>query len=130
MSFIQFGRRIYYSLADGSFIFDTGEYSGWGYSEKPSVEDDFAKYEELSPYKLAEVDYIDLEYGQFSEDFINCLSFRVNTFTKEIEFSFLENKYEAPLSIQVSELKQDNEDLKARLVSTEEALLEFILGGM
>ncbi|QDP99995.1 hypothetical protein FOH38_05360 [Lysinibacillus fusiformis] len=95
----QFGRRIYYFKKDSSFIFDTGEYSGYGYESMPTPEEDLVNYRELQNYTLGvDIDYVDLDYGAHKEDFINCIAFRINVETKEIEFTFKEETNEDRIS--------------------------------
>lgn len=126
MSFIQFGRRIYYLVFDGSIILDTGEYSGWGYERKPSVDEDFANYEELSNYQQSEIGHIDLEFGQFSEEFVTCFNYRIDPITTQLQFAYPENEFQEPLTIQINELRKENEFLG--IEASEREIQQMILG--
>lgn len=118
------GRRIYYNPSDGMVIFHLGETLG-NFVERPSVEEDLLIQEQLNNYTLDDlgvsIDYIDLEYGVYQEEFDTCRTFRVNPETRSIEFSYKEGIYQKPLTEQLSELE-------ARTKATEDMILA-LLGG-
>ncbi|GIQ63651.1 hypothetical protein PACILC2_22190 [Paenibacillus cisolokensis] len=81
----EIGRRIYFDTRNGNVILDTGERSGD--VTETAVEEDFVTYKELSARIPETVGYIDLEYGQYSEDFARCNGYRVDPETQQILFS-------------------------------------------
>jgi hypothetical protein len=121
------GRRIYYDQSTGNVIVDTGERCG--NVIETTIEQDFQAYRALSECNPETVGVLQLEYGQYAQDFAACNGYRVNPETREIEFSYPDPNepeappvYRKPLSEEVSELKQRQELMQA-------ALDELILGG-
>lgn len=125
----QIGRRIYYDKATGNVIVDTGEREG---SIIPTtVEQDFNSYSALSERVVDSVGVIELAFGQFSQDFLECNGYRVNPTTKLLEFSYPDpSDPEIPPVYQIP-LSEELVDVKARLELSEEAI-DFLLmsGGM
>ncbi|MCY9760936.1 hypothetical protein M5X06_18810 [Paenibacillus alvei] len=107
------GRRIYFDIVTGEKLVDTGERSGDVINT--TVEHDIAVYQALSVRNRKTFDYIELEYGQYKEDFASCNGYRVVPETKQIEFSYPDpNKpepqqpvFERPLTEQVKSLEAD-----------------------
>lgn len=88
------GRRIFFELISGNVIVDTGEKIGNVVPNTP--EQDISNYTALSERNRETFDYIELEYGDYSQDFAECNGYRVNPETKEIEFSYSETDEETP----------------------------------
>ena len=105
------GRRIYYDISTGNVILDTGERQG---SVVPTtVEKDFQSYSALTERIRDTVGVLDLEYGQYAQDFAESNGYRVNPETKELEFSYPDpNKPEAPQPFQrpLSEIVNEQMD--------------------
>lgn len=80
------GKRIYYLKVDGRVVLDTGEAEGW--VNPTTTEDDWRIYIELQKYNKSEVDYIELQFGEFKTEFAECTSYRVNVETKTLEFDY------------------------------------------
>lgn len=80
------GKRIYYLKVDGRVILDTGEAEGW--VNQTTTEQDWEIYSELSKYNKSEVDFIELQFGEFKTEFAECTSYRVNIVTKQLEFEY------------------------------------------
>lgn len=80
------GKRIYYLKVDGRVVLDTGEAEGW--VNPTTTEDDWRIYTELSKYNKTEVDFIELQFGEFKTEFAECTSYRVNIETKTLEFDY------------------------------------------
>lgn len=133
------GRKIFYDNTTGNVIFDTGERRG---SVIPTTaEQDIAVYTILSERNRETFDCVELDYGQYAQDFAECIGYRINTDTKEVEFSYpdgteetVEPVYREPLSEQVGNLQRENTLLKAqnnilveRMDFHEEVLSEIIL---
>ena len=80
------GKRIYYLKVDGRVVLDTGEAEGW--VNPTTTEQDWKIYTELQKYNKTEVDYIELQFGEFKTEFAECTSYRVNVETKTLEFDY------------------------------------------
>lgn len=138
------GRRIYHEIATGNVIVDTGERQG---AVVPTtIDQDISIYTVLSERNRDTFAVLELEYGQYAQDFEECNGYRVNPETKTLEFSYpdpneptVEQPYQAPLSEQVKNLEATILEMTAysatqdeRLVMQEQALLELtttIAGG-
>ncbi|MCL6442087.1 MAG: hypothetical protein K6T83_01250 [Alicyclobacillus sp.] len=64
---MQIGRKVYYELATGNVILDTGERQGA--VVETTEEQDFAMYAALQPYQQSAVGVIQLAYGQDAQNF-------------------------------------------------------------
>jgi len=126
---LNIGRRIYYDKATGNIIVDTGERSG--HVVPTTIEQDFATYKDLSERVPETVGVLELQFGQYAEDFAACHGYRVDVSgeTPTLVFSYPDPSnpeappvYRKPLSEEVAELKQRQELMQA-------ALDELILGG-
>ncbi|ACJ33056.1 hypothetical protein [Anoxybacillus flavithermus] len=108
----QIGRKIYFDKATGNVILDTGEMVG--YVQETTIDQDFETYQALKERVRDTVGVIQLEYGQYAEDFAQCNGFRVNPETLELEFSYPdpnatephEPVYQKPLTEQLKETQQ------------------------
>jgi hypothetical protein len=105
--------RIYYDKLTGTPIQVTGNYKDDWLTEIPTIEQDIANYTALSERNRDTFDVIELPFGSYAEDFAQCNGFRVNTETKQLEFSYPDpNEPEAPqvfrkpLMEEVEETKQ------------------------
>ncbi|WP_163853966.1 hypothetical protein [Paenibacillus elgii] len=79
------GRRIYYDSETGKMILDTGERSGS--VEETSVEEDFESYSVLKTQLRETICVLQLNYGDYANEFASCSSVRVNPETLKLEFS-------------------------------------------
>ena len=84
--YIYLGSRIYYLKTNGNIIFRT--YDSEGHVKELTTEDDWRIYTELSKYNKSEVDFIELQFGEFKTEFAECTSYRVNVETKKLEFDY------------------------------------------
>lgn len=110
------GRRIFYEIETGNVILDTGEKTG--YVVPTTVEQDVDSFKALSERNRETFDYIELEYGQYSSDFLECNGYRVNIETKEIEFSYLDDN-------ETSDTPVFQKSLSERLKEQEQAIAEL-----
>lgn len=130
---MQIGRRIYYDNATGNILIDTGERQG---SVRPTtVEQDITVYTALSERNRDTFDYIELEFGQYAQDFAESNRCRVNPETKILEFSYpdpnepeAEQPYQVPLSEEVTTLKAVNEDLTNYILEMDMRLVMVEMG--
>ncbi|WP_153123291.1 hypothetical protein [Peribacillus tepidiphilus] len=125
----QIGRKIYYDIATGNIIMDTGERQGSVIAT--TVDQDIATFTALSERNRETFDVIELEFGQYAADFAQCNGYRVNPQTLELEFSYpdpnatepQEPVFVKPLTEQVKELEVSTAnymiDLDFRLSSIE-----------
>lgn len=106
---MKIGSRIYYDRANGEVIEQTSQREGL--VKHTTIEQDIITYKSLSERNRETFDYIELEYGQYAQDFAECNGYKVNPETKELEFSYpdpneaesQEPVYQKPLSEQVRE---------------------------
>ena len=80
------GKRIYYLKTTGDIVCEIGEAEGW--VNPTTTEQDWEIYSELSKYNKSEVDFIELQFGEFKTEFAECTSYRVNVETKKLEFDY------------------------------------------
>lgn len=99
------GRTIFFDKETGEILVDTLEKKGFASYREPIYY--IERYKALSERNRETFDYIELEYGQYAQDFSECNGYRVNPETKELEFSYpdpnlppeeQEPVYRAPLS--------------------------------
>lgn len=98
--------RIYFNKADGFIFYEVNVYNN------TTVEEDISVFKILGERNRDTFDYLDLWHGQYQQDFAECASYRVNTETKTLEFSYpdpnepgVEQPYQAPLSEKVATLE-------------------------
>ena len=121
------GKRIYFLKVDGRVVLDTGEAEGW--VNPTTTEQDWEIYTELSKYNKSEVDFIELQFGEFKTEFAECTSYRVNVETKQLEFDYtpIPPSPEVPVAPSLHE-RVDNLELGAE--ATQEALDMLLLASM
>lgn len=110
---MQIGRRIYYDKSTGNVIQDTGE--RYGDVVETTQEQDFVAYAALAERVPDTVGMLQLEYGQYAQDFMECSGYRVDVTGDKptLVFSYpdpstpepQEPVYQAPLSEQVKTLQ-------------------------
>ncbi|MEG0261169.1 MAG: hypothetical protein RR651_14975 [Lysinibacillus sp.] len=145
---MKIGRRVYYDKQTSNVILDTGERQG--FVTQTTIEQDVSVYKVLSDRNRDTIDVIELQYGQYAQDFVECNGYRVNPVTKTLEFSYpdpnepdLEPLYQEALSVKVASLEEQNTALMLAIAETAEAaesakqenqlaiaeLAEIVLGG-
>ncbi len=121
---MQVGRKIYFDKLTGAVIVDTGEMIG--NVRETTQEEDFQTYKALAERVPETVGVIQLEYGQYRQDFAECNGYRVNIDTLALEFSYPDPnlppdeqviKYQKPLSEEVADLKQAIAELSMMMVT-------------
>ena len=118
---MKIGKRIYYDKVTGNILVDVGERQGDVI--ETTTEQDIITFKALSERNRETFDFIQLEYGQYSQDFMECNGYRVNLETKELEFSYpdpneeepTEPVYQKPLSEQMKELNVRTLDIELTL---------------
>lgn len=121
-------RKLYYDKRTGEIISDTGERQGS--VAATTTEQDIQAFSALSERNRDTFDVLELEYGQYAQDFAEASSYRVNPEIKELEFSYpdpnepeVEQPYQPPLSEQVEQLRQED-------LNNKEAIAELYLLSM
>lgn len=124
---MQIGMKIYYDKATGNVIHNTGEYFGRGYVET-TEDQDFASIKELAQRVRETVGVLKLQYGQYSREFAQCDSYRVNPDSGTLEFTYpgpqpnpLEGRLEV-VETGAANTAQQLADTLARLNTTEAQL--------
>lgn len=128
---MRIGTRIYYDKGTGNILVNIGERFGYGDSVVPTTDDeDIANYTALSERNRESFDFIELEFGQYAQDFAESNGYRVNPTTKELEFSYTDpNEPEAPLVYQ-EPLSKQVEKLKQEDLNNKEAIAELYMLSM
>lgn len=143
------GRRIYYDVLTGELLHVRGERIN--IKSERTVEQEISIIPILSQRDRSSFEVMELDFGQYAQDFAESTIFRVNPETKELEFSYPDPNeeepqgpvYRVPLSEEVEELKSQNEMLLLGLADTYETqqqnsdmllnavaeVYELILGG-
>ena len=125
------GRTIFYDVQTGGVLVDTGERSG---NVVPTtIEQNIQVYKALNERNRNTFDYIELEYGQYREDFLCATSYRVNPKTKELVFSYdkieedeeMEPIYQEPLTEKVARLEKESLITMAALADKHEETLQL-----
>jgi len=129
---MQIGRRIYYDKQNGNVIVDTGERQG---AVVPTtVEQDFATYAALAQRVPETVGVLELEFGQYAQDFAACNGYRVDLSgeTPVLVFSYPDPAdpgappvYQKPLSEQIAELREENLTIMEAVAE----VYEMLVGG-
>ena len=123
------GKKIYYDINTGEVLLIMPEMGG-EYRET-TFEEDYNTYKVLNERLINTIGCIQLEYGQYAEDFAQCNGYRVNPETLELEFSYpdpnatepQEPVYQKPLTEQVKELEKRQQIIQ-------QVLDDLLLGGM
>lgn len=126
------GRRIYYDVKTGNVIVDLGERQG--FIIETTVEQDIESIKILSELNRNSFDYIQLDVGQYVQDFAECNGYRVNPETKKLEFSYpdpnnsqpQEPVYQKPLSDQINDIRLEQAQANSELVE----LMMNMIGGI
>ncbi|MGG4145771.1 hypothetical protein ABEW34_21980 [Paenibacillus algorifonticola] len=110
----EFGKRIYYD-SSGTVILCTNDMQGDGVV-RPTPEEDAERYIALQERVPGSYAYMELDYGQYAQDFAECSSFRVDvTGEPTLLFSYPDPsqpgtsiKQPKALAEQVAELRESN----------------------
>jgi len=128
---IAIGRKIYFEKQTGNIILDKGEMKGD--VVESTIEQDYEFFKVLSDRIPTTVGVIQLEYGQYAEDFARSNGYRVDVETGAILFSYPDPNepeeppvYHTPLTEQISELKAEKVALEAQLAQLNGDLSGFI----
>lgn len=129
-------RRIFYDLTTGDKIHEIGRNGSF---TLPTIDQDIATYTALSERNRDTFDVLELPFGAYVQDFVECNGYRVNvellaTLSDDrkgeaLEFSYPDQNeptapqvFQKPLTIQLDELK-------LQLESAQEAIDFLIMNG-
>jgi hypothetical protein len=87
---VTIGRKIYYNKLTGQIIFDTGERTGTNIRDT-TIEEDYQYVFELQNQNREITGVLQLKAGEFIEEFNDCIGYRVNPETIQLEFTFRED---------------------------------------
>ncbi|WP_438349944.1 hypothetical protein ACP8HI_04550 [Paenibacillus sp. FA6] len=130
-------RRIYADKSTGIILVNTGEPRVMEGFDRPSIESDFESFTALQGRDPQSVIVIELEIGQYSEEFNTQILGRVNPDTLTLEFSYPDPSdpepevpvYQKPLSEQMKDLdmKMEEKDRENKTALFE--IYSMLLGG-
>ncbi len=81
-----YGRRLYFKKFDGSFIFDTGEND---IESIASIDEDLMTQSALMIYNMDDLIIVELEVGQYNEEFSRATSLKYDLQTNNVIFDFI-----------------------------------------
>lgn len=119
---MQIGRKIYWRKASGEIILATTPVS---VGRETTKEEDFAFYPQLAGIDPELVDVIQLDYGQYDDEFIHAYPAWVDPDTGALEFSYPDSSgeqpaepvYQTPLTDQVAEFKTRQDATEAAILA-------------
>jgi len=121
----ELGRKIYYQLSTGNVVFNREEMTGSVIES--TKEQDFASYSILGDYNPNTIGVVQLEYGQYAEEFAACNGYRVNPDTKQMEFSYPDPSEPEKPSVYRKPLSEEVEETKARITDLELTIAEMMV---
>lgn len=111
-------KRLYYDNT-GYVFFELDLYG------ETTIEKDISDFKQLSERNRDSFDVLEIPDGAYEQDYAECSGYRVNTETKELEFSYpdpnepeVEQPYQVPLSEKVASLEQESMILQLALAET------------
>lgn len=124
-----FGRIIYYDSSSGEVLHDTREIQTTDPNYRSNT-DDFKNISVLAERVRDTVSSIELAYGDMSEDFLECNSYKVDVTTGTLVFSYPDPNqvlpkpvYQPPLTVQVTTLTNEVTSTQLALADNYEQLL-------
>ncbi|OPA74685.1 hypothetical protein BVG16_23290 [Paenibacillus selenitireducens] len=121
----ELGRKIYYQLSTGNVVFTRGEMTG--NVIESTKEQDFTSYSILADYNPNTIGVVQLEYGQYAEEFATCNGYRVNPETLELEFSYPNPTEPEKPPVYQKPLSEEVEETKARITDLELTIAEMMV---
>lgn len=123
----QIPAKIYYLISSGEVLFITSEMEGC--IEGITKEEDMQIYPQLKDKNIAEVDYIELEYGTLAATFTNSKSYSINLETRKLEVIYYTQEELNAIQQQTQEYQDLNSrvsDISTYLSSSDEATIADI----
>lgn len=116
------GPKLYFDRTTGEVILTIPEQNNAS-AVATTKEQDFIMFDVLSARNPEAVDFIQLSYGQYRNDFEIANSWKVDLNTGQVLFEY--PKFETPISDQLLLLQQENEELKVENKELKLALAEL-----
>ena len=92
MTYKYIGKRIFFLKNNGTVILEVGEMEGWVVEPEKefnkALEEAYKYYAELSKYNKEEVDFIDLEFGEYETEFAEMTSYKIDIATRKPIFDY------------------------------------------
>ena len=92
MTYKYIGKRIFFLKNNGTVILEVGEMEGWVVEPEKefnkALEEAYKYYAELSKYNKEEVDFIDLEFGEYETEFAEKTSYKIDIITRKPIFDY------------------------------------------
>lgn len=86
------GRRIFFLKENGTVILEIGEMKGWVVEPKKefneAIKEAYKYYTEITKYNKEEVDFIDLEFGEYETEFVEKTSYKIDITTRKPIFDY------------------------------------------
>ena len=86
------GRRIFFLKENGTVILEIGEMKGWVVEPKKefneAIKEAYKYYTEITKYNKEEVDFIDLEFGEYKTEFAEMTSYKIDIATRKPKFDY------------------------------------------
>ncbi|MFB0832845.1 hypothetical protein ACEU2D_25085 [Brevibacillus laterosporus] len=123
------GRKIYFDKLTGNALLDTGE--RYGFVLETTREQDFESYAILKERVSETVGCIQLEYGQFADNFSRGYTYHIDTETNEIAWNLTppqveEREREKTVQEKMESLEKENADLRKQ-IETLAGTVDYIL---
>lgn len=124
------GRKIFYDNRTGEVLTVLNEIESTTNYEL-TLDEEIATFAVLTQRNKETFEFLQLEFGQYSQDFAECIGYRVNVETKTLEFSYpnsneptVEQPYQKPLSEKVKQLELAQSVTDTTLLELMESLLQ------
>lgn len=121
------GKRIFYDNRNGEILAIVGERRG--HVRPTTVEEDIESFPKLQERNRETFDHVDLDYGQYEEDFRRATSVSIDLDTQKVVFNFEgaeeEPIYQEPLTEKVERLEKENETLKLTNITALKGIAEL-----
>lgn len=131
---MKLGRKLFYDKVTRNILVDTGEWSNA--PRDKTIEEEIATYPILSERNRETFDVLELPYGAYSQDFREGRLIGVDLETKIpiFEYPNPENPdepiiAEKPLTVQIAEVKEDNQALSDTLEFILINIIPSMMGG-
>ncbi len=86
------GRRIFFLKENGTVILEIGEMKGWVVEPKKefdeAIKEAYKYYTEITKYNKEEVDFIDLEFGEYETEFAEKTSYKIDITRRKPIFDY------------------------------------------
>ncbi|WP_433617395.1 hypothetical protein [Paenibacillus cellulositrophicus] len=120
-------RRVYFDLETGAIVEVTGGFYDTGFDEQPTIDWDFEVYQRLAERVRNKVGVIELEQGEYDDDFAQGILSRVDPETMHLYFTYPDTSEPGdrtpeltPLTERIKVLEDENNLLREKCSSLSE----------